>query len=223
MSEEETTEARSDDGEAIDWPLLATEDGFRRCRRVFLGLVLTLLSIRLGSDEISVDLIPDWAGWWLVASALAGWREVHARIPGLVTLARASCALAFVGWISLPRLAAEPIFLVGGTVFGIVTTVVLCLFVWNFCAVVVRAAGDTEEERLRERADLCRRIALVSLVVAWLLPIPLHFGETLHPVTVIAVFALGLFAYAYFLVIVWAFGTLIRRVLDAMAARESSA
>lgn len=127
--------------------------------RASWGLVF-LVDVRLGVNRITVDLLPDPVGVWMIYTALA---SLGGRFPD------AASARASAGWLSLlslltvvkapidvPDTAVGLVLGVAGTALGIVLGVLETLVMWRLCGVVSDMAAQFNARELVKRARLLR-------------------------------------------------------------------
>ncbi|MHC4240579.1 MAG: hypothetical protein ACYSUC_12670, partial [Planctomycetota bacterium] len=123
---------------------------------------LFLIDFRLGYNNVHVDIIPDFIGWILIASALGWILELHSEIKGIRTLSYWLIFLSIFDLIEIRMPAGRaaqiscwtaPMFLI-----GIITLILSLIAIWRLCGVIVDMAAEVGSTLIRERADFRRRL-----------------------------------------------------------------
>jgi hypothetical protein len=145
----------------LDQDMIHSEPCIRAFERIFWAF-LFFFDFRLGVNNVHVDIIPDFIGWILMASALGWILELHSEIKGIRTLSHWLILLSIFDLIEI-RMPANragqiscwtaPMFLI-----GILTLILSLIAIWRLCGVIVDMAAEVGSTLIRERADFRRRL-----------------------------------------------------------------
>ena len=178
-----------------------TERGFRR---IFWGLILVVLDLRL--DE-SIDLLPDFLGFVLVTMGLGLLAPLSGRFRTARVLAAMLIVLSLADFATPTREEGAEWF-DGWRALEIFVDVVDVAMVWLLCGGIASLARRRGLPDLRYRAQMRRGLYLGFQVVSWVLLFALKDAPE-PPVALV----LGLVVFA-FVVMLLLMGLMLR------AARE---
>ena len=141
------------------------------CVRAFLRMFWAFLfffDFRIGINNVHVDVLPDFIGWILMASALGWILGLHSDIKGIRTL---SLVLIFLSIFDLIEIKI-PIKKVGGISYdismlfpiGIVLAILSIIVIWKLCGVIMDMAEAVGNPLIRERADFRRKLYLSFMI-----------------------------------------------------------
>jgi uncharacterized membrane protein len=134
--------------------MIHSEACIRAFERLFWAF-LFLIDFRLGYNNVHVDIIPDFIGWILIASALGWILELHSEIKGIRTLSYWLIFLSIFDLIEIRMPAGRaaqiscwtaPMFLI-----GIITLILSLIAIWRLCGVIVDMAAEVGSTLIRER------------------------------------------------------------------------
>jgi len=141
------------------------------CVRAFLRMFWAFLfffDFRIGINNVHVDVLPDFIGWILMASALGWILGLHSDIKVIRTL---SLVLIFLSIFDLIEIKI-PIKKVGGISYdismlfpiGIVLAILSIIVIWKLCGVIMDMADAAGNPLIRERADFRRKLYLAFII-----------------------------------------------------------
>ncbi|MHC4621663.1 MAG: hypothetical protein ACYTEQ_28305 [Planctomycetota bacterium] len=137
------------------------------CARAFgrmFWAFLFFFDFRLGSSGVLVDVIPDFIGWILMASALGWILGLHTEIPKIRTLTYWMIFLSIFDLVDIQipinRVRQIPCWTAPVLFLGLITLVLKLIVIWRLCGVIVDMAAAVNEPLIRERADFRRKLYL---------------------------------------------------------------
>ncbi len=141
------------------------------CVRAFLRMFWAFLfffDFRIGINNVHVDVLPDFIGWILMASALGWILGLHSDIKGIRTL---SLVLIFLSIFDLIEIKI-PIKKIGGISYdismlfpiGIALAILSIIVIWKLCGVIMDMAEAVDNQLIRERADFRRKLYLAFMI-----------------------------------------------------------
>lgn len=147
-----------------DWRLR----GPTHCAAAFSKISWALVfffDIRIGINGVRVDLLPDFVGWWMMASALELILDLAFVVRTLRTLVH---WLVFLSLFDLVEVS-YPIAKYGeGTVsisacfpIGLITAALAMVAIWKLCGLIMELAIDLHEEEIWRRASFRRKAYLI--------------------------------------------------------------
>jgi hypothetical protein len=152
----------------IDSNVISTERCASAFGRMFWGY-LFFIDFHVGINNVHVDLLPDFVGWLLIASALATIVDLSPKVAGLRNLAFWLVFLSLFDLVEIrTRLSQSGTFTTWTTPtlpIGIIAAVLDIFFMWRLCGLIIDMASLTGDRTIGNRADFRRRL-YVALVVA---------------------------------------------------------
>jgi hypothetical protein len=141
------------------------------CVRAFLRMFwsfLFFLDFRIGINNVHVDVLPDFIGWILMASALGWILGLHSDINVIRTLSIVSIFLSIFDLIEIKI----PIEKIGGITYsismffpiGIALAILSVIVLWKLCGVIMDMAEAVGNQLIRERADFRRKLYLAFMI-----------------------------------------------------------
>lgn len=163
----------------INHDMIRTE----RCARAFGGMFwgfLFLFDFRIGTNGVQVDLLPDFIGWILIASALNDIRDLSPQVGRIRTL---SLWLIFFSLFSLVEIKKKghPGFTVSANMsinltspFRLIGGFLAILVIWKLCGLIMEMADAVDDALIHDRAEFRRTLYLIFIV-----SLPVAFGMAL--------------------------------------------
>ncbi len=161
----------------INRDMILTERCASAFGRMFWAF-LFFLDFRIYINRIGVDLLPDFIGWLLIASALA---EIIPLSPKVATLRTLAWWLVFLSLFDLVKMKApvrqgvafttriSPMFPI-----GIVAGILGLILIWKLCGLIMDMADAVGDSTIWERAE-SRRNLYVAFVVFLTIAISISF------------------------------------------------
>ncbi len=129
---------------------------------------LFFLDFRLGVNNVHVDVLPDFIGWLMIASALASILELSPKVQNIRKLANWLVGLSLFDMVEI-RIPFMRSGNVTGQIsptfpLGIIATILDLLLIWKLCGMIIEMASVLGDDVIRERADFRRRIYLIFAI-----------------------------------------------------------
>ena len=149
---------------------------------------LFFLDFRLGVNNVHVDVLPDFIGWLMIASALTSILELTPKMHGIRTLAY---WLVFLSLFDMVEIRIP--FMKSGNFtgyisptfpLGIIATILDLLLIWKLCGVIIEMATAVGDDVIHERADFRRRIYLIFAIC---LSLSVLVSFVIPPIAIVAV------------------------------------
>jgi len=168
----------------IDRDMIHSEPCVRAFSRMFWAF-LFFLDFRIGINKVHIDVLPDFIGWILIATALGWILGLHSDIKLIRILSLVSIFLSIFDLIEIKA----PIKKIGAITYdisiffpiGIALAILSIIVIWKLCGVIMEMAEAVGNELIRERADFRRKLylafmiaLLVVIVICFVVP-PLIF------------------------------------------------
>jgi len=158
--EEETMELTAD--------TIRTERCAAAFDRMFWAF-LFFLDFRIGINNVHVDILPDFIGWIMMASALFSLVDMSSTVRGIRTLA---CWLVFLSLfdlleirIPLGRSGAFHTWITPTLPIGIAAAVLDVIVVWRLCGFIMDMASAVDNPVIKGRAEFRRKLYLALVVI----------------------------------------------------------
>lgn len=152
----------------IDQNVIPTERCASAFGRMFWGY-LFFIDFHVGINNVHVDLLPDFVGWLLIASALSAIVDLSPKVAGIRTLALWLVVLSLFDLVEIrTRLSQSGAFTTWTTPtlpIGIIAAILDMIFVWRLCGLIIDMSSITGNTTIGERADFRRRL-YIALVIA---------------------------------------------------------
>ncbi len=156
---------------SVNPDMIHTEQCAGAFHRMFWAF-LFFLDLRIGVNEVHVDLLPDFVGWALIASALTMILPLAPIVARLRTLAYWLVFLAIFDLVEiripLRRAGNVAAWITPTFPIGIVAAILEILFIWRLCGLIIEMASIAGNTTIRERADFRRRLYVGFIIVAML-------------------------------------------------------
>ncbi len=172
--------------EMIRWP-----DCARAFHRIFWAF-LFFIDFRIGINNVHVDILPDFIGWILMASALGWIIDVNPRVRGLRTLSFWLVVLSIFGLVEvrkpLQQVKNLTVWVMPTFLISVVAGILAIIFIWRLCGVIMDLASALDNTTIRNRADFRRKLYLGIIIAIWVV------GGIIYvfPPFIIAAFIIGL-------------------------------
>jgi hypothetical protein len=154
---------------SVNPEMIHTEQCASAFRRMFWAFPF-FLDLRVGINEVHVDLLPDFVGWALIASALTWILPLAPIVAGLRTLAYWLVFLAIFDLVEIRiplRQAGNVTMWITPTFpIGIIAAILDMLFIWRLCGLIIEMASVTRNATIREKADFRRRFYVAFIILA---------------------------------------------------------
>ena len=134
---------------------------------------LFFIDFRIGMDDVYIDVLPDFVGWALIASALTWILGLAPEIRGIRALANWLVLLSIfdlveirllLGWSGNITLWVALTFVV-----TIATTILDLIVIWRLCEVIMEMASAVGNGVMRDRAGFRRKLYVGSGIAVTLL------------------------------------------------------
>jgi hypothetical protein len=147
----------------------------RAFERMFWAF-LFFFDFRIGFNNVHIDILPDFVGWILFATAFGWILELHSDIKFMRTL---SYLLIFLSLFELVEIRVplkkagyltfsfSPLFIIG-IIAGILTIIV----VWKLCGVIIDMAATVNNTLIKDRAEF-RRNLYIGFIIATFIVVPI--------------------------------------------------
>ncbi len=143
-----------------------------RCAAAFERMFwafLFFLDLRIGINNVHVDVLPDFIGWIMMASALLSLVDLSSAVRGIRTLA---CWLVFLSLFDLVEIRM-PLGRSGGFhtwitptfPIGIVSAVLDVIVVWRLCGLIIDMASAVDSPVIKGRAEFRRKLYLALVII----------------------------------------------------------
>jgi hypothetical protein len=163
----------------INHDMIRTE----RCARAFGSMFwgfLFLFDFRIGTGGVQVDLLPDFIGWILIASALENIRDLSPRVGGIRTLAQWLIFFSLFSLVEIKKKGHSG-FTVSANMsinltspFRLIGSILAVLVIWKLCGLIMEMAEAVGDTLIRDRAEFRRMLYLIFIV-----SLPVVFGLVL--------------------------------------------
>lgn len=145
-----------------------SDSAIRAFERMFWAF-LFLFDFRIGVNNVQVDILPDFIGWILFATAFGWILELHSDIKFMRTI---SYVLIFLSLFDLVEIRV-PLKKVGSLTFsispwfiiGIITGILTIIVVWKLCGVIMDMAATVNNPIIKDRAEF-RRNLYIGFIIA---------------------------------------------------------
>ena len=145
--------------------------------RLFWGLLLVVFDFSINN----FDLLPDGIGYLIVASGCGGLVVLSPRFSTAKTLSFVLAALWLIGFAIHGEIA---------TAYGIATTVVNCVFIWQLLGGIAEFATKCQRSDIAMRAHN-RRIAYAAIMTGTTcLGLMMHGSRNAGPIVVLIVISM---------------------------------
>ncbi len=146
-----------------------------RCASAFgrmFWAFLFFLDFRLGYNEIHVDILPDFIGWILIATALTSILDLAQVVAGVRILAYWLVFLSLFDLveihITLSRSGNMTTWISPTFPVQVVVAVLDIVLVWRLCGLIIEMALAAENTTIRDRASFRRKLYVALAVLATL-------------------------------------------------------
>jgi hypothetical protein len=148
----------------LDRDMIHSEPCVRAFSRMF-WVFLFFLDFRIGINNVHVDVLPDFIGWIMMATALGWILGLHSDIKGIRTL---SLVLIFLSIFDLIEIKKK----VSGISYdismffpiGIALAILSIIVIWKLCGVIMDMAEAVGNQLIREQADFRRKLYLAFMI-----------------------------------------------------------
>jgi len=148
---------------------------------------LFFLDFRIGINKVHIDVLPDFIGWILMATALGWILELHSEIKLIRTLSLVSIFLSIFDLIEIKKKVSGVSYDISGFfLIGIALTILSIIVIWKLCGVIMDMAEAVGNQLIRERADFRRKLYL-----AFIIAITAAIGICFVVPPLILIFAIG--------------------------------
>lgn len=173
----------------LDRDMIHSEPCVSAFLRMFWSF-LFFLDFRIGINNVHIDVLPDFIGWILIASALGWILGLHSDIKLIRTLSLVSIFLSIFDLVEIKI----PIKKIGGISYdfsmffpiGIALAILSIIVIWKLCGVIMDMAEAVGNQLIRERADFRRKLYL-----AFMIAITVVIGICFAVPPLIFIFAIG--------------------------------
>ena len=163
----------------------------RQCATAFQHMIwafIFFVDVRLGINNVHLDVLPDVIGWAIIASALTTILELSPIIRILRTLAYWLLFLSLFDVVEfrITVVQADNVTLwISPTFFvSIISTILDSILIWKLCGLIMAIATAMNNPKIRRRASFRRKLYL-ALVVLLRLSVLISF--VFLPFTIITV------------------------------------
>ncbi|MEM1180170.1 MAG: hypothetical protein AAGM22_17645 [Acidobacteriota bacterium] len=147
-----------------------------RCAAAFCRMFwafIFFLDFRFGVNRVHIDLLPDFVGWLMMASALTTILDLAPRVEDIRRLAYGLSFLSLFDLVEIRMTQSEGLgpWIVPTTLVSTVSAVLNIVLIWKLCGLIMDMASRLENETMRERAEFRRKLyatvtVLLSLAAA---------------------------------------------------------
>lgn len=145
----------------IDEDVIRSESCARAFGHMFWAFIF-FFDLRLTVDNLSIDILPDFIGWTMMATALTWILDLSPRVRGLRGLAILLAILALFDFIQLRapahRSPGVPIYISPVSPVLFLLFILDIVFFWKLCGLIMDMATIVESRIIRERAEFRRRL-----------------------------------------------------------------
>jgi len=151
----------------LDREMIRSQDCIRAFERMFWAF-LFFVDFRIGINNVHVDILPDFIGWILMATALGWILQLHSDIKGIRTL---TFCLIFLSIFDLIELRKQPtgfsvnISITPLVVIGMIAGILAIIVIWKLCGVIIDMATAVDNLLIKQRADF-RRKFYIGFIIA---------------------------------------------------------
>lgn len=172
----------------LDRNLIHSEPCVRAFLRMFWAF-LFFLDFRIGINKVHIDVLPDFIGWILIATALGWILGLHSDIKFIRTLSLVSIFLSIFDLIEIKI----PIKKIGAISYdfsiffpiGIALAILSIIVIWKLCGVIMDMAEAVGNQLIRERADFRRKLYLAFMIAFPVVMLICFVVPTLLPIVAI--------------------------------------
>ena len=175
--------------------MIHSDTTIRAFERMFWAF-LFLFDFRIGLNNIQVDILPDFIGWILFATAFGWILQLHSDIKFLKTL---SFVLIFLSFFDLVQIQI-PLKKAGAMTFsispwffiGIIIMILTIIVVWKLCGVIMDMAAAVNNTIIKDRAEFRRNLYIGFLIAVFIAALVCIVIPPLIIITVIVGLPLGI-------------------------------
>ncbi|NIV70102.1 MAG: hypothetical protein GWN41_08235 [Phycisphaerae bacterium] len=148
----------------LDRDVIHSEPCVRAFSRIFWAF-LFFLDFRIGINNVHIDVLPDFIGWILMATALGWILGLHSDIKLIRTLSLVSIFLSIFDLIEIKKKVSGISYDI--SIFfpvGIALAILSIIVIWKLCGVIMDMAEAVGNQLIRERADFRRKLYLAFMI-----------------------------------------------------------
>lgn len=156
---------------AIDSDMRRDMLGSEQCVSAFgrmFWAFLFFLDVRIGMDNVHVDILPDFIGWILIASALTSIMGLSGRVARIRTLAYWLIFLSLFDLVEiripLGHAGAIKTWITPTFPIGFIAAVLDIVLIWKLCGLIMGMADVAGDSVTSGKADFRRKLYLVFVV-----------------------------------------------------------
>jgi len=152
----------------INEDVMSSEQCASAFGRIFWAF-LFFLDFRVGFNNMHVDILPDFIGWIMIATALTAIIDLSPRVAGIRTLANWLIFLSLFDLVQiripLSHSGTFTTWITPTFPVGIIATILAIILIWNLCGLIIDMANVAADPTIGGRADFRRKLYVALLVL----------------------------------------------------------